>query len=269
MHLGVEIGGTKLQAGVCDARGKLLAVVCERVVRREGAQGILRYFRAAIPPLLARYPVRSMGVGFGGPVDSARGRVIKSHQIAGWDEFPLRSWFRRQFQLPVVVVNDQDCAAYAEAKIGAGKGKRTVFYITVGTGIGGGLVLDGELHSGRYGAAEIGHTKLWHHGRWRTLESVAAGLAIERGVSSVPEAARHLGVAVANAIALLNPEVIIIGGGVSTAGEKFWGPLRATVARSVFPVFGKNCRLVPPKLGQSVVVIGAALLAAKGVDTIT
>jgi glucokinase len=261
MYLGTEIGGTKFQVGVCDQRGRLCRLVREGVVRQDGAAGILRQFQRVIPPLLKQYPVRALGVGFGGPCDVRTGRAVLSHQIAGWENFPVRRWFAREFGLPVVVDNDQNCAAYAEAQLGAGKGKHCVFYVTVGTGIGGGLVLDGKLHNGRSGAAEIGHTKLFHEGRWRTVESLAAGLAIERRVSTVPQAARHLGVAIANVIAIVNPDVVIVGGGVATAGEKFWRPLRQTVKRLVFPVFRGNYQLVPPKLGQNVVVVGAALLA--------
>jgi glucokinase len=262
MYLGVEIGGTKLQVGVCDRQGRVRQLERATVVRSEGAAGIRRQLEAMIPPLLKRYRVTAMGVGFGGPVDVETGRAMISHQIAGWDKYPLRQWFVRRFGLPTVIGNDQDCAVLAEARCGAGKGKRIVFYVTVGTGIGGGLAVDGKLYNGRYGAAEIGHTKLFHQGRWRTVESLASGLAIEHGVSSVSQAARHLGAAIANTIAIVNPDVMIVGGGVATAGEKFWRPLRQTVARLVFPIYRKNYRLVLPKLGRSVVVVGAALLAA-------
>jgi glucokinase len=263
MYLGAEIGGSKFQVGVCDRLGKLHELVRESVVRRDGAAGILRQFQRVIPPLLKKYPGKAIGVGFGGPCDVTSGRAVLSHQIAGWENFPVRRWFEREFGLPVTVDNDQNCAALAEATIGAGKGLARVFYVTVGTGIGGGLVIDGQLYNGRYGAAEIGHTKVLHEGRWRTVESLASGLAIEQGVSTVPQAARHLGAAVANVIAIVNPEIVIVGGGVSTAGAKFWRPLQQTVARLVFPVFRDNYRLVSPKLGQNVVVVGAALLATQ------
>jgi glucokinase len=277
MYLGAEIGGTKLQVGVCDRRGRLIELERRIVERSNGAAGILAQFRHLIPPLIRRYPVRAIGVGFGGPYDLQRQRAVTSHQIAGWNGFPVRAWFRRQFRLPVFVDNDQNCAAYAEATVGAGKGKRTVFYITVGTGIGGGLVIDGKFHHGRYGAAEIGHTVLparfdksllqllQKNGGFRTVEAVASGLAIEQGVSTVPEAGRYLGVAVANAISIVNPDIVVVGGGVATAGERFFRPLRRTVARLVFPVFRENFTIVPPKLGQAVVVVGAALLAAREV----
>ncbi len=255
MFLGVEIGGTKLQLGVCDARGRVKTLVRRCVERRKGAVGILKQIEEVAPALLRH--VQAIGVGFGGPFDVESGRAVRSHQIAGWGGFPVKRWFERKFGLPAFVDNDQNCAAWAEATVGAGRGFRRVFYVTVGTGIGGGLVIDGELYNGRYGAAEIGHTWVGNH----RLEAVASGLAIERGVSTVAQAARYLGIAIANAIALLNPDIVIVGGGVATAGERFFRPLRATVRRFVFPVFRHNYRIVPPALGQSVVVVGAALLA--------
>lgn len=272
MYLGVEIGGTKLQAGVCDRRGRLKALERRSVDRRKGASGILTQIEQIVPPLLK--DVSAIGVGFGGPFDTKTGRAVRSHQISGWDDFPLRRWFERKFKLPVFVENDQNCAALAEATLGAGKGLRRVFYVTVGTGIGGGLVIDGQLYNGRYGAAEIGHTVLpvefgesvrrSLHGfaKFRTVESLASGLAIERGVSTLQQAARYLGVAIANAITLLNPDIVIVGGGVSRAGERFFRPLSQTVERLVFPVFRHNYKIVRPALGEAVVVVGAALLAS-------
>lgn len=264
MFLGVEIGGTKLQLGVCDARGRLRALQCRGVERRRGAAGILKQIEEIAPGLLSG--VNAIGVGFGGPFDVEHGRAVRSHQIAGWDGFPVQRWFERTFGLPAFVDNDQNCAAWAEATVGAGRGFRRVFYVTVGTGIGGGLVIDGELYNGRYGAAEIGHVKLFAKGRWRTVEALASGLAIERGVSTVAQSARYVGIAIANAIALLNPDIVIVGGGVATAGERFFRPLRATVRRHVFAVFRDNYRIVPPALGQSVVVVGAALLARMNLE---
>jgi glucokinase len=259
VFLGVEIGGTKLQLGVCDRRGNLKALERRRVERHQGAAGILKQIETIAPALQKN--VSAIGVGFGGPIDVDRGRAVRSHQIAGWDDFPVKQWFERKFGLPAFVDNDQNCAALAEATVGAGRGLHCVFYVTVGTGIGGGLVIGGKLYNGRYGAAEIGHVKMFARGRWRTVESLASGLAIERGVSTIPQAARCLGEAIANVIAILNPDVVIVGGGVSLAGETFFRPLRATVKRHVFPVFRNNYRITRPALGESVVVVGAAILA--------
>jgi glucokinase len=261
MYLGCEIGGTKLQVGIGDVRGNLRHLLRQEVNRRAGAAGILAQFQNLIPPLLKRFRVTGIGVGFGGPYDLESDRTVKSHQIAGWDNFPLRRWFHRQFKLPVVVENDHNCSAYAEVVRGAGRGYRRVLYVGIGTGIGGGLVYDGQLDNGRYGAAEIGHTRQLVRGKWVTLESVAAGLAIERGVSTVAESGRYVGVALANAIAIVNPDRIIIGGGVAQAGARFFRPLKTTVNQLVFPVYRHNFQIVPSQLGPTAVVVGAILLA--------
>ena len=263
MVLGVEIGGTKLQIGVADAHGHIRQLVRLAVDRQAGHAGILHQFATTIPGLLHPHRIKAIGVGFGGPVDYQRGRVVKSHQVTGWSGFPLRQWFTRQFRLPVVVENDSNCAALAEARQGAGHGQRVVFYTNIGTGIGGGLVIDGTLYTGRYGAMELGHTCLPVGPKFPTVEELAAGLAIERGRSSVAKSARVMGVAVANVIALLNPNVVVIGGGVAQAGAKFFRPLRATVRKLVFAPYRQNYRIVPAQLGEAVVVIGATLLAAE------
>jgi glucokinase len=262
VHLGVEIGGTKLQAGICDRRGHIKQLVRAVVDRKRGRAGILGQLEKLLPPLLKAY-VRAIGVGFGGPVDSARGRVVRSFHIAGWDDFPLRRWFERHFKLPMVVENDTNVAALAEALVGAGRGKHTVFYSNVGTGIGGGLVMEGVLYNGPLGAMEIGHTKMMVKGRWATLESVASGLSIEQRRTTLAQSASYYGAALANAITLLNPDIVVIGGGVALAGERFFRPLRAQVARLVFQPFRMKARIVPAALGETVVVVGAALLAAQ------
>lgn len=259
MVLGVEIGGTKTQVGRCDARtGRPMTLVRRAVDRAVGREGILRQLKEMIPPLCSG--VRAIGVGFGGPVDTETGRAVTSHQIAGWDWFPVRRWFEREFGLPVVVENDTNCAGFAEATRGAGRGARTVFYFNVGTGVGGALVRDGELYNGRYGAMEFGHMR---RDDGRTLESVSSGLAIEQGISTVAESGRYVGEMLANVITLLNPDVVVVGGGVAQAGRSFWEPMRAAVRDRVFHVFRRNYRLRRARFGQAVVVVGAALLAGR------
>src|SRR5260221_10488912 len=120
MYLGIEIGGTKLQAGVCDSRGRLKQLMRVAVVRRDGARGILRQLELMVPSLLAQHRVKAIGVAFGGPVDATRGRIVKSHHIKGWNGFELRRWTERQFGLPSVVENDANLAGFAEAFGGAG-----------------------------------------------------------------------------------------------------------------------------------------------------
>ena len=262
MILGVEIGGTKLQVGVCDRRGRLKQLTRVAVVRRNGARGILRQLEQIVSPLLKRYTIAGIGVGFGGPVDSERGRVVKSFHVAGWDGFKLKNWFERRFERPTIIENDTHCAALAEARVGAGRGRRTVLYSNVGTGIGGGLVIDGALYNGRFGAMEIGHTRFFVRGRWRILEELCSGLSIERGRTTLAQSAKYYGAALANAITLLNPDIVVIGGGVARAGDRFFRPVRAQVARLVFLPYRMNFRIVPAVLGETVVIVGAALLAA-------
>jgi glucokinase len=190
MFLGIEIGGTKLQLGVGRGDGELLGLWRGTVDVAAGGDGIRRQIVAAVPELLAsanvkREELRAVGVGFGGPVDDATRSVIKSHQIAGWDGFPLADWLGEALGLPAVLGNDADVAGLAEALFGAGTGLTPVLYMTIGSGIGGGLILDGQILRGTgRGAAEIGHLQVRDpraaDGRLETLENIASGWAIGR-----------------------------------------------------------------------------------------
>ena len=184
LFLGIEIGGTKLQLAVGPADGsEPRALRRHRVVPDRGAEGIRQQVVETARELLARYPVKAVGVGFGGPVDMRRGETVTSHQIAGWDRFPLRSWLQEQFALPAAVANDCDTAALAESRWGAGRNAQSMFYTTVGSGIGGGLVLGGRLYHGcGNAAAEIGHLRPGPLAResHQTVESLASGWGLTR-----------------------------------------------------------------------------------------
>ena len=183
MFLGIEIGGTKLQLGVGTGNGPPLIALERRIVERSrGAAAIREQILEAGRPLFDKYPIERIGYGFGGPVNSATGRVITSHQVAGWTDFPIVDWTQAAFGVPVRLGNDCDVAALAEATYGAGRGAGTVFYITVGTGIGGGLVIDGRSQGpGRLAIAEIGHLRPGPLAEdpHATVESLAAGPGIE------------------------------------------------------------------------------------------
>jgi glucokinase len=191
MFLGIEIGGTKLQLGLGPGDGTIVGLWRGAVDPAAGAEGIRRQIAAAVPELLHSARVgterlQAAGVGFGGPVDDGSQRVIKSHQIAGWDDFPLAQWLSEALHVPAFLGNDADVAGLAEALHGAGQGLSPVFYITIGSGIGGGLIVDGDIYraAGR-GAAEVGHLRVLD---WRkrseptmsTLEEVASGWGIGR-----------------------------------------------------------------------------------------
>jgi glucokinase len=156
-----------------------------------GPEGIRRQITTAVLELLAkenidRARLKGVGIGFGGPVDDATRTVIKSHQIEGWDDFPLADWVSELVGLPAALGNDADVAGLAEALFGAGKGLSPVFYITLGSGIGGGFIINGEIYRGAgRGAAEIGHLKVTcavfrNLPASGTLQDFASGWAIGR-----------------------------------------------------------------------------------------
>ena len=294
LAVGIEIGGTKLQAGVGLRDGKLLALVRRAVDPSKGGAGIREQIPSLVEEVIARAGASpkdmvGLGVGFGGPVDSKRGRILLSHQIEGWSDFPLREWLQKKVDVPVVLQNDAKSAALAEATLGAGKGLKRIFYITVGSGVGGGLVIDGAPDIGQgLGAGEIGHT--WvpdpDTGKPDKLEHVASGWSIGKRGSrrlgrelsgaevaalagkgdaaakrTVEESAEALAVGIGNVLALLHPERFIVGGGVSLMGDLWWVPLRKALAeRFAFQPFAQSYEVVPSALGEEVVVIGAVLL---------
>jgi glucokinase len=312
MLLGIEIGGTKLQLGVGRGSGPPLAAL-ERldVNPQQGAEGIRRQIEEAAQPLIDQYGVTRIGIGFGGPVDSKRGRVIVSHQVEGWKDFPLVEWCQTTLGLPTLLANDSDSAGLAEARFGGGKDHPVVFYNNIGSGIGGALVIDGRLYQGGGGvASEIGHLRpgLEAERPDQDLESIASGWAIaaqarqlvhegrfppahaadlaarcdgaierldtrilaqaaEAGnplaLAVFDRACRAVGWALAQAVTLLAPSVVVMGGGVALAGETvFLGPLRSYVDRYVFPPLRGTYRIVPAALGEEVVVHGVLALAA-------
>ncbi len=298
MFLGIEIGGTKLQLGLGHGDGALAGLWRGAVDPSKGADGIRQQIVQAVPELLSqakidRGQLRGLGIGFGGPVDDATRTVIKSHQIQGWDNFPLADWIGELVGLPAVLGNDADVAGLAEALFGAGKGLSPIFYITIGTGIGGGLIINGEIYrgSGR-GAAEIGHLRVpGLHGLIAILEDAASGWGMQKvlvelnGVADPPSAAAiaqqaargdvlacevvtfaidRLAEGICHVIALLCPRRIVIGGGVALMGERLlFEPLRKLVAERVFTPFANCYEIAPAALGEEVVVHGALALARK------
>ena len=188
--LGIEIGGTKIQLALGRGDGRLTALERCAVEPAHGASGILSRIPEILDSLLGRVgatreAIDAVGIGFGGPVDAARGIVTRSHQVPGWDEFPLADWARQTLGMSRVVIhNDADTAGLGECRFGAGVGLSPVLYITVGSGIGGGLIIDGQIYRGAgAGALEIGH--LWVIDRSTSdldvvkLEDIASGWAID------------------------------------------------------------------------------------------
>lgn len=308
LSIGIEIGGTKTQVGIGTADEGLLpgGLVRKQVNPENGADGILRDIVFMVDEILTSRHLRlaaisKIGIGFGGVLDSARGITLKSYQIEGWTNFPLKEWAERQWNRPVFVENDASTAGLAESLLGNGAGYSRVFYITVGSGVGGGWILNGKVDNGQgLGAAEIGHiwvpdpqsgvlTELeqicsgWAIGRRARLaagnmdslmEKIAGSidkidakvvyLAAEQGdaiaARILQETCQTLGVSISNVVALLHPERVILGGGVSLMGSIFWNALQNEFRTRLMPTFAPGVELLPAKLRENVVVIGALCL---------
>ena len=147
--IALEIGGTKLQAVLGNHEGEIWERRRTQVDREAGARGILAWASQQTQELMDRFPVKALGIGFGGPVESQSGKVLTSHQIGGWENVPIRRWFEERFAVPVVVANDANAAGWAEYRLGAGRGTQNFCYMNIGSGIGGALILEGRLYDGQ------------------------------------------------------------------------------------------------------------------------
>jgi glucokinase len=295
MLLGIEIGGTKLQLVLGDEAGKMHVRQKLAFDRTGGAAGIRLLIERTLPELLSGCQIQKVGVGFGGPVDWETGKICRSHQIEGWSEFNLSGWLRQLTGVPVVVDNDANVAALGEGLCGAGVGFNPVFYVTLGSGVGGGLVVDGKIyHGAKPGESEIGHIRLDRHGtivearcsgwsvdaRIRELKlenpgSLLARLtghtaggeakhlaaAWQQGDASarwlLQETAEDLAFGLSHVVHLFHPAIIVLGGGLSGVGE----PLRASVERALRPflmeAFIPGPRIALTALGEDAVPVGA------------
>jgi glucokinase len=300
MLLGIEIGGTKLQLVLGDRHGNIRERRKLSVAPERGAAGIRQQMERAIRELIPSEGIEKVGVGFGGPVDWQIGKICRSHQIEGWSEFDLGSWLGERTQAPVRVDNDANVGALGEARRGAGVGFNPVFYVTLGSGVGGGLVVDGNIYHGAApGEAEIGHVRLDRQGTivesrcsgWavdakvrklitedpRGLLSRLAGhggggeashlaTALEQGDTAarriLEETAEDLAFGLSHVVHLFHPGIIVLGGGLSKLGEPLRQAVEKALARFVMDAFAPGPRLALATLGEDAVPVGALELAA-------
>jgi len=300
-YLGIEIGGTKLQLVAGD---KSLEVRERRrldVDPAKGGAGIREQMQQVLPELIKVWQPTAVGVGFGGPVDWRTGRIFRSHQIEGWSGFELGAWLQSLTGRPVRVDNDANMGALGESARGAGVGFNPVFYATLGSGVGGGLVADGRIyHGAKPGESEIGHLRLDRTGT--IVEARCSGWAVDKKIRQLTASgsssllsqlvgetsggeAKHLGralqekdaaagrildetagdlaFALSHVAHLFHPEVIVLGGGLSLIGE----PLRAAVARELRPllmeVFEGGPEILLARLGEDAVPVGSLVAASQ------
>ncbi len=300
---GADIGGTNLVVGLVPFDGGRPAGVRTEPTRpREGpaavARRIARMVRELAAEAGARFPddVAGIGAGSPGPLDLDSGTVLETPNL-GWRCVPLRDLLVEAVGVPATLHNDADCAAYGEWRRGAGQGARCLACLTLGTGIGGGIVLGGRVHHGASGAAgEVGHTCVEMNGRLcgcgarGCVEAYASGSAIAaraveagfrpegsepvsaeavcraaavgdpRAARILSETGTILGVAVANLVHVLNPDVVVLAGGVAKAGEALLAPLRREVRRRAFASAAAACRIVAGALPETAGAVGAAEL---------
>jgi glucokinase len=298
MYLGIEIGGTKLQLFVGAGR-EVQARSRFEVDPSKGGDGIRQQIERAIGPLTSSWSPSALGVGFGGPVDWQTGQICRSHQIAGWSNFELGPWLQRLTGKPVRVDNDANMGALGEASHGAGVGFDVVFYITLGSGVGGGLVVKGQIyHGAKPGEAEIGHVRLDRNGT--TVESRCSGWAVDAKIRQLKssgssgrlagligdskggeakhllralqekdraaqlileQTAQDLAFGLSHVVHLFHPDVIVLGGGLSLVGE----PLRAAVAEAlpafVMDAFAGGPQIRLAALGEEAVPVGCLVAA--------
>ncbi|MET9712428.1 ROK family glucokinase [Nocardiopsis alba] len=311
LTIGVDVGGTKVAAGVVTPGGRVLARVRTQTPERSKSPEVVEdTIVSVVSELRRRYPVRAVGVGAAGFVDERRSRVLFAPHLS-WREEPLRDALAVRLGLPVVVENDANASAWAEVRAGAGRGVDDVVVVNLGTGIGGAIVSDGVLRRGRYGlAGEFGHMMVvpgghrcecGNRGCW---EQYASGNALTREArelvaaeSPVAEALRQevggdpalitgplvsdlarkgdracrelmeeagtwLGVGLANLAAAFDPELFVIGGGVSEAGGLLLDPARRAFEKGLTGRgYRPEARVEAAALGNEAGLIGAADLA--------
>lgn len=293
VSIGVDVGGTKIACGVL--RGDQLLARHVQPTPDTGWEAVLDAVALQVHDLQRQYPeAKLVGVGVPGPLNAERTRVKFAPNIYGFTDVPLVDGLRERLGQRIILENDAKAAALAEAHLGAARGTESSIYVTVSTGIGAGLVLNGRIWRGRHGiAGEVGHITVMPGGPVSgagldgALEAVASGTAIARDASYalnrevttaeafelaaqgqpgakrvVDQALKHVGVALADLQKIIDPEVFVIGGGVASVGDYFFKGVQQAAneySQGFAPVAIRRAQL-----GTDAGVIGAALAARHG-----
>jgi glucokinase len=315
--VGVDIGGTKVAAGLVDCNGEIKSQIRTPMVANHGAGEGLAAVVSAIDLLLSHDPkartlIRGIGICAPGPLDPKTGVVINPPNVPCWRNFPLAAEIERVYRVPVKVENDANAAALAEARWGAGRGYRHIFYAGIGTGIGTGIVFDGRIYNGRTGAAaEGGHMSIDYHGprcgcgKPGCIEILAAGPAIARRAraklaspqgpgSSILDLAKGnidavtsemvghayasgdplakevleetvdlLSLWLSNIVDLLEPDVMILGGGVAAVLNPFFGDIAGGLAKYCIISRCREIPLLKAHYGEDAGIAGGAALCSE------
>jgi len=292
-YLGLDLGGTNVKAAVVEvgSEGPTVVATATHPTRAEEGPAAVADTMVALGEAMAAEsgPFAAVGAGVPGLFDFATGEIVFLTNLPGpWEGFPLRARLADGMAVPATLINDARAFTLAEAMVGAGRGCATIACVTLGTGVGGGLFINGELHLGAFGVAgELGHQTVAADGPRcgcgnqgcmealtrssvvaaaagkATMEEVIAGVEAgdERSIAAVDQAATYLGIGLANVVTVIGPERIVVGGGVAEAGEVLLGPIRDAIRSRVTLVPRDRIEVVPALLGSEAGAIGAALAA--------
>lgn len=306
-YIGLDLGGTKIATGITDANGKLLATVRIPTQAVDGFEIVTRRMGDTIDEVMQKTGVNAsdiiaIGVCAPGAIDLTNG-IVRGSPNLKWHNVPLKNIIEERFHIPTYLDNDANIAGLGENRFGAGKGSKHMLYMTVSTGIGGGIILDGKVYRGAtFGAGEIGHITIDMNGplcgcgNYGCVEALASGPAIARtakkalldypdsllntypeitakevaeaarkgdplAIEVINKAAGYIGATLASLVNTLNPDLIVIGGGVSQMGDLILNPIREEVRKRAINSFSENLKIVQAKLGGDVGIMGAIALA--------
>jgi glucokinase len=280
-YLAIDIGGTKFTLALFDEAGKML----RRESRMTDREGGPRWMTARFPEIVSSWnapgSIQAVGIGFGGPVNFETQSVVLSTHVGGWEGFDLVATVRDTFGAPTLMDNDANVGALGEGLHGAGRGHRPLFYMTLSTGIGGGILTEHGVYRGADSyAGEIGHLTIRPDGpdclcgANGCFERMCCGLWLERDhgrpaeilladPAFVRDYVVNLSLGLKSAIMLLNPSRIVIGGGITKAGDSLFVPLRQELGRRITSWSRARVDVVPAELGDDSVLHGAFELAVQ------
>ena len=302
--LAADVGGTNTRMAVVSENGDIHTLLKKTTHCKEGRDEMISFIvsfagETIEKSKLPKEEICGMGIGFPGPLNAEAGTIFNPPNLSGWDNVPLRAVLEKELKVPVAIENDANAAALGEWWKGAGSGTGSLFCITLGTGVGGGIILDGKVwHGASSIAGEIGHTTVIRDGIQCTcgnigcLERYACSGGILKRVNDallregdhaglqplkdlkqvshmvmqgneivlniIKETGVILGIAIANIANLLNPEIIVLFGGVTNLGENLVGPLKEEVNRRAFKKATESLRIELSQLGDNSGILGAA-----------
>jgi glucokinase len=296
--IGVDLGGTKMLAGLVDPEGSVERTL-ERSSPTSSQDELLAALDEVVEELVAEGGVSALGFGIPSRIDQIHGRVVSSTHIPLAD-LDFRGRLHERFGLPVAIENDAQAATVAEWRLGAGRGVRHLVMLTLGTGVGGGLILDGKPYRGSVGSGgELGHIVISADGPlcigsctgYGHLEYYASGSAADRAArelwgdgvdgrdlvtraregdsgarDALAEIGRYLGAGIGSLVNIFNPELVVIGGGFSVAGELLLGPAREVTMQEAVTPNGDLAEIVLAQLGAEAGLVGAGLAAFDALD---